>query len=86
MKDFDKVNKITLIVGKNKDIEIKSEHNPPKNYTFVIGDCAKEHKDRGIFLPGCPSLSLHGLMPFIGLTDEEIKDKYNNLVPHGFTT
>jgi len=85
MKDFDKVDKITLIVGSNKDIEIKSEHNPPKSYTFVIGDCAEEHKDRGIFLPGCPSLSLHGLMPFIGLTDEEIKDKYNNLIPHGFT-
>ena len=22
--------------------------------TFIIGDCAKEHKDRGIFYPGCP--------------------------------
>lgn len=85
MKDFDKINKITLIVGNNKDVEIKSEHNPPNSYTFVIGDCAEEHKDRGIFLPGCPSLSFHGLMPFIGLTDEEIKYKYNNLVPEGFT-
>ena len=85
MKDFDKVNKITLIVGKNKDIEIKSEHNPPNSYTFVIGDCAQEHKDRGIFLPGCPSLSLHGLMPFIGLTDEEIEYKYKSRIPKGFT-
>jgi uncharacterized protein (DUF362 family) len=22
--------------------------------TFVIGDCARKHKDRGIFIPGCP--------------------------------
>ena len=85
MKDFDKIKKITLIVGNNKDVEIKSEHNPPNSYTFIIGDCAKEHKDRGIFLPGCPSLSFHGLMPFIGLTDEEIEYKYKSRIPIGFT-
>ena len=80
-----KVNKITLIVGKNKDVEIKSEPNPSKNYTFVIGDCAKEHKDSGIFLPDCPSLGLHGPMSFIGLLDEEIEYKHKSLIPQGFT-
>ena len=85
MKDFDDVDGITVIVGNNNDVDIKSQHNPPHKYTFVIGDCASEHKDRGIFLPGCPSLSLHGLMPFMGLTEKEILSKYEENLPGEFT-
>lgn len=84
LKDFDKVEKITLIIGKDNPLGIRTDHKPPKSYTFVIGDCASQHRDKGIFLPGCPSLSLHGLMPFIGLSDEEILAKYARRLPEGF--
>ena len=84
IKDFDAVERITLILGKDNPLDIRAEHNPPKSYVFVIGDCARSHRDRGIFLPGCPSLSLHGLMPFIGLSDEEIVAKYRRRLPEGF--
>ncbi len=84
LRDLEKVDSVTLIIGKNSDVLVRSEHRPPKSYTFVVGDCASAYRDRGIFLPGCPSLSLHGLMPFMGLTDEEIIEKYRKRMPDGF--
>ena len=53
------VEKITFIIGNNAEVPKELDHAPPKSYVFVVGDCTSKHKDRGIFLPGCASTSMH---------------------------
>lgn len=48
----DKLADLTLILG-------MPEHVPPiTGVVVVIGQCARAHRDRGLFIPGCPP---HGL-------------------------
>ena len=48
----DRLSELTLIAGTPEDVE-------GMNATpLIIGKCAKEHKERGIFVPGCPP---HGI-------------------------
>ena len=53
------VEKITFVIGNNAEVPEKLDHHPPKSYVFVVGDCTNKHRDRGIFLPGCASTSMH---------------------------
>jgi uncharacterized protein (DUF362 family) len=74
------VEKITFVLGRNAEVPEHLDHNPPRSYVFVIGDCAEEHKDRGIFLPGCASTSMHFTL-FPGKTSEEVLQRYHELQP-----
>jgi len=47
----DKLAGYNFIVGKPVD-HLPSDLDPKK--TFVVGDCAIEHRNRGIFIAGCP--------------------------------
>lgn len=76
------VEKITIIIGSNAAVPANLEHNPPKSYVFVVGDCTSAHKDKGIFFPGCASTSLHRTF-FPGKTDEEILNNYWRVQPKG---
>lgn len=78
------VEKINFIVGFKTHVPDKLEHDPPKNYVFIVGDCTAEHKDKGIFLHGCPSSNIH-MLPFIGKTEEEIMACYRCFIPKGYT-
>ncbi len=81
---LDEIEKISFIVGFKTEVPDKLIHNPPNNYVFVIGDCTEEHKDKGIFLYGCPSTNIH-MLPFIGKTEDEINSSYHCFVPKGYT-
>ncbi len=48
----DRLSELTLIAGTPEDVEGMNA------LPLVIGRCAKEHKERGIFVPGCPP---HGI-------------------------
>lgn len=80
---LENVERITFIIGYDTNVPDKVVHMPPTHYVFVVGDCTAEHKDRGIFLPGCASTSVHGV-PFIGKSDEEIKQIYHSRYPVGY--
>ena len=46
-----KMGRVTVIMGKDAPI--------PDSFgdkTFIVGDCAKKHKDSGVFIKGCPPL------------------------------
>ena len=46
-----KMGKVTVIMGKDAPV--------PDSFgdkTFIVGDCAKKHKDSGVFIGGCPPL------------------------------
>jgi len=77
------VEKITFIIGSNAEVPEKLEHRPPKAYVFVVGDCSSKYKDRGIFLPGCASTSMHRTF-FPGRGSEEVLDNYRKVQPHKF--
>ncbi|MFZ3136088.1 MAG: hypothetical protein WA126_01715, partial [Thermodesulfovibrionales bacterium] len=55
----------------------------PQSYVFVVGDCTNKHKDRGIFLPGCASTSMHRTF-FPGKSSEEVLDNYRKVQPQKF--
>ena len=77
------VEKITFIIGDNAEVPEKLDHHPPKSYVFVVGDCSSKYKDRGIFLPGCASTSMHRTF-FPGRTSEEVLENYRKVQPKSF--
>lgn len=77
------VEKITFIIGNNAEVPEKLDHHPPKSYVFVVGDCSSKYKDRGIFLPGCASTSMHRTF-FPGRGSEEVLDNYRKVQPQKF--
>lgn len=82
-QSLDEIEKVTFITGRNTAVPDQLDHSPPKRYVFVVGDCAEEHKDKGIFLPGCASTSMHRTF-FVGKTSEQILENYTDLQPRGF--
>jgi uncharacterized protein (DUF362 family) len=82
-KLMEEVEKITFIIGNNAEVPEKLDHHPPKSYVFVVGDCTQKHKDRGIFLPGCASTSMHRTF-FPGKTSGEVLDNYHKVQPKFF--
>jgi hypothetical protein len=48
----EKLHDLTLIMGTPEEIP------PLKEKPVILGRCAKEYRDQGIFVPGCPP---HGL-------------------------
>ncbi|MEW5783947.1 MAG: DUF362 domain-containing protein [Bacillota bacterium] len=79
-KKLDQLEALTFIIGPRTNLPDLIYHYPPYSYTFVIGDCAREHKARGIFLPGCASWSIVQ-MDFIGKSEEELVRWYLNRFP-----
>ena len=77
------VEKITFIIGNNAEVPEKLDHHPPQSYVFVVGDCSSKYKDRGIFLPGCASTSMHRTF-FPGRSSEEVLDNYRKVQPQKF--
>jgi uncharacterized protein (DUF362 family) len=77
------VEKITFVIGNNAEIPEKLDHHPPQSYVFVVGDCTSKHKDRGIFLPGCASTSMHRTF-FPGKGSEEVLENYRKVQPQKF--
>lgn len=51
--EIDKYGDITLIIGKNPKVP-----NDLKGHVFVVGDCAEQYKDKGIFFKGCPPFEI----------------------------
>ncbi len=51
----EKVGKVNLIIGHDAKVPKKLEGR-----TYVIGNCAEEHKDKGVFLQGCPAFEILG--------------------------
>jgi uncharacterized protein (DUF362 family) len=80
---MEEVEKITFIIGNDVEIPDHLDHRPPRSYVFVVGDCTSKHKDRGIFLPGCASTSMHRTF-FPGKTSEEVLENYRNVQPRKF--
>ncbi len=77
------VEKITFIIGNNAEVPDKLDHRPPKTYVFVVGDCTAKYKDRGIFLPGCASTSMHRTF-FPGKSPAEVLENYRKVQPREF--
>ncbi len=80
---MEEVEKITFIIGNNAQVPEKLDHRPPQSYIFVVGDCTREHKDRGIFLPGCASTSMHRTF-FPGKSSIEVLANYHKVQPRSF--
>ncbi len=51
--EIEKYGDISIIIGKNPPV-------PPQlqGHVFIVGDCAAEYKDRGMFFPGCPPFDI----------------------------
>jgi len=77
------VEKITFVIGNNAEVPEELDHHPPKSYVFVVGDCTNKHRDRGIFLPGCASTSMHRTF-FPGKNSDEVLDNYRKVQPKRF--
>ncbi len=77
------VEKVTFIIGDNAEVPEKLDHHPPKSYVFVVGDCSSKYKNRGIFLPGCASTSMHRTF-FPGRSSEEVLENYRTVQPQKF--
>lgn len=82
---LDSVEKITVVLGYNTEVPERLEHDPPRSYVFVAGDCAAEHRDRGIFFPGCASTSVHEIIDFLGKDEKEVERVYWKYQPRGWT-
>ncbi|MEM2144544.1 MAG: DUF362 domain-containing protein [Candidatus Jordarchaeaceae archaeon] len=52
---IEKVGKINIIIGKDTKVAEKLEGR-----TYIVGDCAEEHKSKGIFVSGCPAFGILG--------------------------
>lgn len=78
------VEKIVVILGYKTEVPDNLKHNPPTSYVLVVGDCAEEHKERGIFFSGCASLSVHELIDFLGMDNEGVEKMYWKLQPRGY--
>jgi len=77
---LEEIDEVTFIIGSDVQVPDDLNHNPPRSYVFVVGDCTAEHKERGIFLPGCASTSMHYTF-FHGKHDEEVLDSFGDLQP-----
>jgi uncharacterized protein (DUF362 family) len=82
-KLMEEVEKITFIIGRDAEVPEGLEHAPPKSYVFVVGDCSDTYKDKGIFLPGCASTSMHRTF-FPGKSSEEVLENYRKIQPRTF--
>jgi uncharacterized protein (DUF362 family) len=82
-KLMEHVRKITFVIGNDAEVPDRLDHRPPESYVFVVGDCTGKHKDRGIFLPGCASTSMHRTF-FPGKTSEEVTGNYEKVQPRKF--
>jgi hypothetical protein len=80
---MEEVEKITFIIGNDAEAPERLDHHPPRSYVFVVGDCTKQHQNRGIFLPGCASTSMHRTF-FPGKTSEEVLENYRRVQPKKF--
>ena len=79
-KLMEEVEKITFIIGKDAEVPEKLDHDPPRSFVFVVGECAEKHRDRGVFLPGCTSTSMHRTF-FPGKTSEQVLENYRKVQP-----
>jgi len=77
---WEDVERVTFIMGRDVEVPDELDHDPPRSYVFVVGDCAAQFQDRGVFLPGCASTSMHFTL-FPGKTSEEVAERYHNLQP-----
>jgi uncharacterized protein (DUF362 family) len=77
---IENIDKITIITGRHAQVPDHLDHDPPRSYVFVVGDCAEEHKERGIFLSGCASTSMHFTF-FPGKTSDEVMQRYQEVQP-----
>ena len=82
-KLMEDVEKITFVIGNDAEVPEQLDHRPPKSYVFVVGDCTKKYEDRGIFLPGCASTSMHRTF-FPGKTSDEVLEYYRKVQPKKF--
>lgn len=74
------VERVTFIMGRGAQVPDALDHDPPRSYVFVVGDCAEEHRALGIHLPGCASTSMHFTL-FPGKTADEVLARYHLLQP-----
>ena len=74
------VEKITFIIGKEAEVPERLDHDPPRSYVFVVGECSEKYKERGIFLPGCTSTSMHRTF-FPGKNSEQVLENYRKVQP-----
>ena len=74
------VEKITFIIGKNAEVPERLDHDPPRSFVFVVGECSEKYKERGIFLPGCTSTSMHRTF-FPGKSSEQVLENYQKVQP-----
>ncbi|MBN2152648.1 MAG: DUF362 domain-containing protein [Candidatus Lokiarchaeota archaeon] len=51
---WDSLGDMAIIIGKGVDVPERGLDGLKKRKTIVFGDCAKEYKDRGVFIGGCP--------------------------------
>ncbi|MDY6959774.1 MAG: DUF362 domain-containing protein, partial [Halobacteriota archaeon] len=49
--ELEEMGDIKVIIGKDAPLP-----DSPGDKTLVIGDCAKEHMDKGLFIEGCPPI------------------------------
>ncbi len=82
-KLMENVRKITFVIGNDAEVPDRLDHHPPESYVFVVGDCTGNHQDRGIFLPGCASTSMHRTF-FPGKTSEGVTENYRKVQPKKF--
>lgn len=79
-KLIEEVERITFIIGRDAEVPQQLDHDPPRSFVFVVGDCTDQYKDRGIFLPGCASTSMHRTFS-PGKTSEEVLENYRKVQP-----
>ena len=66
----DRLSDLTLIAGTPEDVEGMNA------LPLVVGRCAKEHKERGVFVPGCPPHGIkitEGACEVLGLDKNEVR-------------
>lgn len=83
--DWDPIEKISIVIGYKTNVPEDLVHDPPRRYVFVMGDCTADHKDKGVYFPGCASLALHEMCEWWGKSDQGILDVYWNYQPTGRT-
>ena len=66
----DRLSDLTLIAGTPEDVEGMNA------LPLVVGRCAKEHKERGVFVPGCPPHGIEiteGACEVLGIDKNEVR-------------
>jgi len=67
--EIDKYGDLTFIIGKNATVPQKLQ-----GQVFVIGDCAAEYQDRGMFFEGCPPFAIWELRKMLKEKSESQRD------------